>query len=304
MKMPRTIAACVVVLALGQPALGAEIAILKSAEQPAWRPALDALKRGLPGHSVSELDLRGDKSEGDRVVGLLRGKAAVIVTLGPLAAQAAKGGAPDVPLVACMLLDPARSGVSTAPGVTGVMFQTPIKNQLAAFRMVNPRGVRIGVIYNADNTGRLVQEAQKGAPVVRLTIVEKPIASDKEVPQALRALLQGASAVDALWVPPDPLLLGDEARRFLLTETMKAGKPIYTFSAALVAEGALVSNGVEMASIGEQAAELANRLAGAEKAAKIEFLIPRAELVINKKVADKLKIEIPPDALKAASKVY
>jgi ABC-type uncharacterized transport system substrate-binding protein len=32
--------------------------------------------------------------------------------------------------------------------------------------------------------------------------------------------------------------------------------------------------------------------------------VPRAELVINKKVADKLKIEIPADALKAASRVY
>ena len=305
MKKLRTIAAgAVVALACVLPARSAEIAVLKSTDSPAWRPALDALKRGLSTHSVSEVDLRGDKSEADRVVGLLRGKAAVIVTLGPLAAQAAQNGAPEVPLVACMLLDPTRSGVQAAPGVTGVMFQTPVKNQLAAFRMVNPRGVRIGVIYNADNTGRLVQEALKGAPVVRLTIVEKAIVSDKDVPQALRALLQGANAVDALWLPPDPLLLGEEARRFLLTETMKAGKPIYTFSAALVAEGALVSNGVDMASIGEQAAELANRLAGTEKAAKIEFLIPRAELVINKKIADKLKIEIPADALKAAVKVY
>jgi putative ABC transport system substrate-binding protein len=302
--MLRTIAGCVVVLALGSPVRGAEIAVLKSTDSPAWRPALDAMKRGLVAHTVSELDLRGDKSEADRVVGLLRGKAAVIVAMGPLAVQAARDGAPDVPLVACMLLDPARAGVQAGPGVTGVMFQTPIKNQFAAFRMVNPRGVRIGVVYNAENTGRLVQEAQKGAPVVRLTIVEKVIVSDKEVPQALRALLQGATAVDALWVPPDPLLLGDEARRFLLTETLKAGKPIYTFSAGMVGEGALVSNGVDMASIGEQAAELANRLAGADKTAKIDFTIPRAELVINKKIADKLKIEIPPDALKAAAKVY
>ncbi len=304
MKTLQRIAVCALALAFGARARGAEIAVLKSADSPAWRPALDALKRGLGAHSVSEIDLRGDKAEADRVIGLLRGKAGVIVALGPLAAQSAREGAPEIPLVACMLLDPARVGVSAGPGVTGVMFQTPIKNQLAAFRMVNPRGLRIGVIYSAENTGRVVQEAQKGAPVVRLTIVEKPIASDKEVPQALRALLQGATAVDALWVPPDPLLLGEEARRFLLAESLKAGKPIYTFSAALVAEGALVSNGVDMASIGEQAAELANRLAGAEKNAKIDFLIPRAELVINKKIADKLKIEIPPDALKAAVKVY
>ena len=46
-----------------------------------------------------------------------------------------------------------------------------------------------------------------------------------------------------------------------------------------------------------------NRLAAGEKG-KIEALVPRAELVINRKIATKLKIEIPPDALKAANRVF
>jgi ABC-type uncharacterized transport system substrate-binding protein len=110
--------------------------------------------------------------------------------------------------------------------------------------------------------------------------------------------------VDALWLPPDPMLLGDEARRYLLAETLKAGKPVYGFSSALVQEGALVSNGADFASIGEQAAELVGRLLGPEKGARIEFTIPRAELTINRKVAGRLKLEIPPDLLKAAAKVF
>ena len=32
--------------------------------------------------------------------------------------------------------------------------------------------------------------------------------------------------------------------------------------------------------------------------------MPKAELVVNKKIADKMKIDIPADALKAASKVF
>ena len=91
--------------------------------------------------------------------------------------------------------------------------------------------------------------------------------------------------MDALWIPADPMLLGDESRRFILSEALKAGKPVYTFSAALVAEGALVSNGPDLASIGEQAAELVNRLAAGEKGA-IELLVPRAELVINNRIAE------------------
>lgn len=298
------LAAGVVCVALAAPLEGAEVALLKSADSPAWRPAIEALKRAAAGHNVSEFDLRGDKAEAERVVAAVKGRVAAIVALGPLAAQAARDGAPELPLVACMISDPSRIGLAAGPNVTGVALHPPVKNQLAAFRMVNPRGVRLGVIYSAENVGKLVQEAQRAAPVVRLSIVEKAISSDREVPQALRALLAGSDAVDALWLPPDPLLLGEDARRYIFQETLKAGKPVYAFSAALVQEGALVSNGAQMANTGEQAGELLLRLLGPDKGAKIELAIPRAELVINKKIADRLRIEIPADALKAAAKVF
>src|SRR5262245_17140773 len=284
------------------PAAAADVAVLKSTDTPAWRPALEALKRGAAAHALTEYDLRNEKAEADRVVAGLKGKAAVIVAMGPLAAQAAHEGAPEIPLVFCMVQDPARLGFAGAPNVTGVSFQIPIKNQLAAFRLVNPRAVRIGAIYSEANTGPQVAEAAKAAAVVRLNFVAKPVASEREVPEALRGLLRGAEAVDALWIPPDPILLGDESRRYILAETLKAGKPVYSFPAALVAERALASNGPDMGSIGEQAGELVNRIGGGEKG-KIEMMVPRAELVVNKKIADKLKIDITVDALKAAGKV-
>ena len=63
-----------------------------------------------------------------------------------------------------------------------------------------------------------------------------------------------------------------------------------------------MSNGPDLASIGQQAGELVNRLAAGDKA-RIDMQVPRAELVINNRIAAKLKIVVPPDALKAASKV-
>ena len=230
----------------------------------------------------------------------LKGKNVILVTMGPLAAQVARAAMPDAPLAYAMVQDPARVGLA---GVPGVAFTIPIKNQIAAFRMVNPRGVRIGVLFNQENVGKQVEEAEKAAGLLRVALITKPVTNEKEIPPALRALLTGEDAVDALWLPPDPVLLGDESRRFILSETLKASKPVYSFSAALVAEGALVSNGPDFASIGEQIGELVNRLASGDRG-RIEILVPRAELVINKKIAAKLKIEVPPDALKAASKVF
>lgn len=296
-------AALVLAVALAGDASAAEVAVLKSSEQPGWRPVIEAMRRVAGGHNLTEYDLKGDRAEGERVLASLAGQASLLVAMGPLAAQLAHEKAPDLPLVFCMVQDPARIGLLGLPNVAGVAFNVPIKNQLAAFRMVNPRAARIGVVYNAENVGKLVQEAQKAAPVVRLVIVERPVESDKDVPQALRNLLKDDD-VHALWLPPDPVLLGDEARRHILAETLKAGKPVYTFSSQIVPEGALVSDGPDYASIGEQTGELVNRLAGAERGSRIELLIPRAELVINGKIAQRLKLEIPPDARRMASKVF
>jgi putative tryptophan/tyrosine transport system substrate-binding protein len=256
----------------------------------------------VPNHILTEYDLRGDRVEAERVAVGLKGKAGLIVAMGPLAAQVAKEVLAELPLVYCLVQDPVRLGIPAS--AAGVAFQTPIKNQLAAFRLVYPRGVRVGVIYGGDpGVAKLVEEAQKAAVVVRISVVARQVGSDKDVPATLRALLSGDDAVDALWIPPDPLLLGDETRRYLLAETLKASKPVYAFSSALVAEGALVSDGPDLGSVGEEVGELVNRLAQGDRTARGLLLVPRAELVINKRIADKMKIEISPDALKAASKV-
>jgi hypothetical protein len=49
--------------------------------------------------------------------------------------------------------------------------------------------------------------------------------------------------------------------------------------------------------------ELVNRIASGEHG-KSEILMPSAELVINRRIAEKLRIEMSPDALRVANKVY
>ena len=282
-------------------AQAADVAVLKCTDVAAWRPAIDALRRAAAAHTITEYDFRGARAAADNVLASLRGRPVVLVAFGNLAAQAARATLPDAPLVFGMVQDPAAIGLAPGPGVTGVSFAIPVKNQLAAFRAVNPRGARIGVVFNPGNTGRLVEEADRAAALLRIALVPRPVNAVGEIPQAVRSLLSG-DTIDAVWLPPDPMLLGDETRRFLLTETAKAGKPVYAFSASLVSEGALASNGPDFASIGQQVGELVNRLASGERA-RIEFQVPRAELVINNRIAGRLKVAIPPDVLKAATRV-
>ena len=286
-----------------RPAAAAEVAVVKSSDVAAWRPAIEALRRVAAAHTVTEFDLRNDRPTADSVLAGLKGKNGIIVALGPLAAQLVRSTLPDIPLVFGMVQEPAKLGLAPAPGVTGVAFAIPIKNQIAAFRLVNPKGVRIGVIYKEENSGRLVEEAIKAASLLRVVMVTRAVTSERDIPGALRSLLAGDQAIDALWVPPDPVLLGDDTRRFLLAEMFKAGKAVYGSSSGLVAEGALASNGPDLASIGEQIGELVNRLAAGDRS-RIELLVPRAELVINKKIAGRLKIDVSAEVLKAANKVF
>ncbi|MET0552313.1 MAG: ABC transporter substrate binding protein [Vicinamibacteria bacterium] len=285
---------------LSPPAAGAaDVVILKSAETPAWRPVIDALRKAAPGNAFSELDLRADRAEAARVAGSLKGRPVVLVAMGPLAAAAAREAFPAGPLVVCMVPD---AGPLLGPGIGGVGFAVPVKNQLAAFRLVNPRAVRVGVIHS-EPAAPVVQEAQRVAASVRLTLEARQVASVKDVPGTLRALLSGSNAVDAFWIPSDPLFAADDSRRFLLTEVTRAGKPVYASAGSVVPEGALVGSGPDLTSIGALAGDLVNRLVAGEKG-RMELLVPRAELVVNKKMASRLGIELSPDALKAATRTF
>jgi ABC-type uncharacterized transport system substrate-binding protein len=278
-----------------------EVAVLKSGSV-SWRPAMDALRRAARAHRFTEYELPADPAAAQRAVATMRGRAAVLVALGPAAAQAARTGLPDIPLVYCMVLDPAGAGLlpAPAPHVTGVLFEVPVRNQLAAFRMVNPRAVRIGVLYSPQHGARHAREAEAAAPVLRLVVTARPVAEAGEVPAALRALLAGPDAVDALWLPPDPVLLAPDTLRVLFAETLHAGRAVYAFSSALMADGALASNGPDLASVGQEAGGLVDRLAAGERG--LDVRAPRAELLVNVKMAARLNVAVPDSALKAARK--
>jgi ABC-type uncharacterized transport system substrate-binding protein len=123
------------------------------------------------------------------------------------------------------------------------------------------------------------------------------------IPQAVRELLKGAQPVDALWMLPDPLVLEEQTRRFIMAEALMARRPVYSFSPALIAEGALVSHSPDLTSIGQGVADLINRLLSGQKPERQPLLVPRGEVVINKKMADQLKLVVPAEALRVAQKV-
>jgi putative ABC transport system substrate-binding protein len=305
--LPPRAAACLTALALtiglaiASPA--AEVALVKSNDLASWRPAVEAVLASTSAHNVTEYDLAGSRAEGEQLFTALKGKVAIVVAMGPLAAQLAREMMPEVALVYCMVQDPVAAGLVGVPNAAGVALSLPARNQLVAFRTVNPQAHRIGVIFASDTVARQVDEAQKAAGALKLEVVPRRVADATGVPQAVRDLLKGGEAVDALWILPDPLILEPATRRFVLAEALMAGKPIYSFTASLIGEGALVSHSADMASIGQGVGELIGRILTGQKPERQPLLVPRGEVVINKKMADQLKVVVPAEALRIAQKV-
>jgi putative ABC transport system substrate-binding protein len=287
-----------------RPATSAEIALLLSSDVPAWKPAVDALRTALPAHTVTTYDLRGSRAEAERVLPAVKQGATLVVAMGPLAAQAARELASELPLVYSMVSDAATLSALEGPNVTGVAYDVPARNQIVAFRAVNPKAARIGVLYNAAALSRQLDDAKRAASVLKVDLVLRPVPSLQALPQTVRDLLGGSHPVDAIWIPPDPFFQGEETRRFVMQAAVSAGKPVYGSSAALIREGALVSNSPESASIGQAIGEQVNRITRGEKAGRLGVLVPRAELHINKRIADQLRVSIPEEALKAAQRVF
>ena len=247
--------------------------------------------RGLAAHAVEDYDLHQDPREAERVAASLQGRDVIVVAFGPLAAKAARAHLADRPLVYALVQDPAGLGL-LAGNVAGVAAALPAKIQLAAFRSLHPGAARIGVLYHPDTSGRQVAEAREAARVLRLELVAQPVADVREIPGALRALLEGPSPVDALWLPADSMMMAEDSRRHILWETLKAGKPVLTVSAAIVSEGALASHSPDYLSVGEQAAEAVRRIASGEAPRTIGLLVPRGQLTVNRKIADRLGLSL------------
>jgi ABC-type uncharacterized transport system substrate-binding protein len=291
-----------ILLLQGAPARPAQVAVVTSSPPPAWSPVLDALKAGLAGHTLSHYDLLGDRAAAARILSGLPSEG-IVVAVGPFAAQAVREITPGLFLVYCMVPDPAAAGLSGAPRTAGVAASVPARNQLAAFRAVYPRGVRLGVVHGRGSE-REVADAEKAALVVRMVLVPRAVTSEREVPGAVRSLVKGADAVDALWMPADPVFLSEDVRRQVLSDASSAGKPVFAHESSVVAEGALASNGPDLVHVGERVATLVERIAAEREAAKLEVLFPRAELALNTRVAKSLKLDLPPDVVGAAQKVF
>ena len=255
-----------------------------------------------PSTAFVEYDMQGDVGRGQKLARKIRASdATLLLAVGVKAARVAKLEIVDIPVLFCMVLDPAKHDLK-APNMTGIRLEVPLDRQFSAMRSVLPSLKRIGVLYDPEKTGRLVDEARLLAKSMGLELVAKQVGTEKELPAALRALL---SQVEALWLVPDSTVLTEDSLKFVLGTALDFNVPVIGFSSELVRSGALVGLSVHYEDVGRQAGLMAKKILTDQSSPFATTFPPdRLRLALNLKTAKFLGITVPPEVVNNADELY
>ncbi|MDX9788039.1 MAG: ABC transporter substrate-binding protein [Desulfobacterales bacterium] len=212
----------------------------------------------------------------------------LIVAIGPDALQSIKS-ATKAPIVYLMILDPGPM-VANAPDITGVSMNIAQEKQVAIIRSVLPNAARIGLVYNPEQTDRLVKRGQKAAEESDMVLLTSPVRDPREVPSALTNM---NPIPDALWLLPDISVITPDTLEFIFSFTLSNKMPLVLFSERYLALGAFMSISFDLFDMGRQGGEMANQILSGKP---VETVPPveaqKTVITLNKTVAEKLGIPI------------
>jgi putative ABC transport system substrate-binding protein len=184
-------------------------------------------------------------------------KPALVLALGPLAANAARRSLGEgVPVLFVMVPYFERYGLE-GPNVTGIALTSDFSPELGALKAVAPKARRVGLLHDPRFSARQVQVAQEAASAQGLSIV--PLEADSEA--KARKVLEGAAGkVDALLMVADKTVGNAAIVQALIAFSGAQKVPLVALTSSQVKEGATLALAPSPTAIGQQAGRLANRI--------------------------------------------
>ncbi len=250
-------------------------------------------------------NLRGEADgNSDLIQDITSGDPDLIVAIGVLAAEFSQQKLSDTPTLYVMV-PKLRAYALTGRNIAGISLDIPIEKQLSVYRsMVSDLKV-LGVIYDPQKSGKIVEEAQRVAALQGLALHTRAVTSRKDVPPALRALLK-EQQIDALWMIPDETVVTSESFQFLLLTSFEHKLPFLAASDIFVKVGALASLTPDYTDLGRQGCELARAFtSGKVSLANMNEILPaKINLSINLKTARKIGLSISEEVIETAAVVY
>jgi putative ABC transport system substrate-binding protein len=306
-KITLVVTTAALVLGMATQSLSADertprIAVLMSREAPPYESALKGFQQQLERDGVQAhydvVVLRGNPVESAEAVDrVARNGPHLLYSLGAVATQAVIDAKLEMPLVACLLLT--ASDLEKLPRATGVTLEVPVETQFQWMQRFLPKATRIGVLYNAEENQIRIDAAVRVAHDLGLTLSALPIATPRDIPNALSRL---ANEVDVLWGLPDHLVLSPETAQALLLFSLRNRIPFVGMSTAWAKAGALYALDRDYTDLGAQCGDLALRVLKGQPPDSLPLASPRIlRYAINLKTARHMKITLPEPLVRGAA---
>jgi len=213
----------------------------------------------------------------------------------------------DRPVLFTAVTDPVGAGLVVDPAapaanVTGVSDMQPVKPILELAKTFRPDAKNVGMVYNAgeSNSVFLVQQAEKDAATMGLTIVKAPASTSAEVQAAAKSLI---GRVDAIAV------IGDNTAVSALESIIKVCEqnkiPLVAGDPDSVKRGAVACYGFDYYDLGKQTGDMAAQILSGTPIADIPVQFAKnLQLSVNEKAAAAQGVTIPADLVSQAVNKY
>lgn len=276
------------------------IAVVLSRDIAPYRQALggfeDVLQETGRPYKLYEFTMEGVAADRGNLVGKVVGRHPdLILTIGSTATRRISEGVNDIPIVFSMVL-PSNGNTSlqglraSNPNLTGTSMEIPIRTQFQKLMEVLPEARRIGVLYDPEVTGPMVEDAVLTAEALGLELLPIPVGSQSDILESTDRLIEGA---DVLWSVADSTVFSPHGLKHILLSTLRNRIPFVGLSPSFVKAGALLALSTDYRDLGRQSAEQGIRILDGEHPSNVPITVPRnISLSINMNTAKQIQVRI------------
>ncbi len=188
-----------------------------------------------------------------------------------------------------------------SPNNYGVANELSLSQELSLLHYLLPAVRKIGVIYNPSINQERINQARAQMTELGLTLAEQTLTEPLQLDELLQQLLP---TVDALWLIADPTVLSDkDSVEKVFTATKAHNKPVYTYSDAYTKYGASLVVSADTATMGRQAANLAQAVLLHEPIKDPVQTPAGSHITLNVCELGKLNVSYNSDALDAVNQL-
>ena len=229
-----------------------EVVAVLSSELGPYLEAYEGFKEAM-GHPVPVVSL----SAGEPKVGR---KTRIVEAFGSKAALEKYPA--DAVLIYCMAPG-TKLEAGGRKGVTiGISMLPRAREVIAAVRQIQPMLNRLAVFWVLDTTEDYLQQMKAAAAELQIEILDEQLQDADDLPDRLRALMN--KKADALWLPPDPLLINAQSFSVIKEFSWANDVPFYAPTAGFVEAGAVASVAVSFKRVGLTVAQVVQQVLSGE----------------------------------------